>query len=276
VFTGLGVGTYTYTITDATPCTGLTGTVTVSLPTPVVLGALTKTDVGCFGGVNGTLTATDTGGTGTKTYAITSGPVINTTGQANGVFTGLSAGTYTVQASDANGCPSNTQSITVNQPAQINPYDVNLAADATNFTFINPTVTFTDIVYSVFMNAGNAATGDVIYLRKPSGYTYSYNQALTVSPIDASTLDNPRWNFIQNPNPITFPGSANSAVLILNNDPGGVNQIPCGGVAKVSVRLTRNTTNNSTFTVTARNFPYPGELAPQQVNNSANLSFSAQ
>jgi hypothetical protein len=276
IFTGLGAGTYTYTITDATPCTGVTGNFTITAPTPVVLAPLTKQDVGCFGGVNGTLTASASGGTGTKTYAITGGPVTNTTGQTSGVFTGLSAGTYTVQATDASGCTSNTQSITINQPAQTQPYDVNLAADATNFTFINPTVTFTDIVYSVFMNAGNAATNDIIYVRKVSGYTYSYIQNLTVSPIDGATLDNPRWSFIQNPSPITYPGSANSAVLQLNNDPGGVNQIPCGGVAKVSIRLTRNTTNNSTFTVTARNFPYTGEDAAHQVNNSANLGFSAQ
>lgn len=276
VFTGLGAGNYTYLISGAAGCTGPSGTIIVNAPMPIILAAPGKQDATCFGAVNGSLSTSASGGTGTKTYAIVSGPLVNNTGQFTGAFTGLSAGTYSIQATDANGCGSNTQSVTINQPAQIQPFDVNLAADATNFTFINPTVTYTDLVYSIFMNVGNAATLDKIYLRKPSGYQYSFDPNLLVSPIDGTLLDNPRWSLISNPSPITYPGSANSAVLILNNDPNGVNQVPCSGVSKVSVRLTRITANNSTFTVTARNFPYSGEDGSHQVNNNVNLIFSAQ
>ncbi|NER17431.1 T9SS type B sorting domain-containing protein [Spongiivirga citrea] len=52
----------------------------------------------------GQITITAAGGTGAYTYAITAGPVINTTGDATGIYTGLTAaGTYTFTITDAGG-----------------------------------------------------------------------------------------------------------------------------------------------------------------------------
>ena len=277
VFTGLGAGTYTYSITDATPCTGVTGTVVVTSPTPVVLNPLGSTNVSCFGGINGTIMASASGGTGTKTYTIISGPVINTTGQTSGTFTGLLAGTYTVQAKDANNCTSNTQSVTINQPSQTGAYDINFSADASSLTFTTPT-SFTDIVFTVFSSNNNAATNDTIFISKfrNNPYVYSFLPSQTSVSTDGGNtftpVDNSRWSLVD-------PGPGfRQLYLIQNNDPAGVNQIPCGVNGRVSVRLTRNTTNNSTFSVTWNNKYYPGETATPLLsnNNSASLGFSAQ
>ena len=114
IFTSLSAGAYVFTITDANSCS-TTATATIIAPIAVSVSA-TSTPVACFGGSNGTATGVASNGTGTKTYTI-SGPV-NTTGATSGTFTGLSQGTYTITATDANGCTGST-SVTVNQPSQL-------------------------------------------------------------------------------------------------------------------------------------------------------------
>ncbi len=104
-FTGVAAGTYTVYVNDAGSCQGTT-TVTISEPTAVVHTA-NVTDAAC-GSSNGSIVATATGGTGPYMYSLNSG-----TPQSSGTFSGLAAGSYTVQATDANGCISTMSSETV-------------------------------------------------------------------------------------------------------------------------------------------------------------------
>ncbi|HEX7906147.1 MAG TPA: hypothetical protein VF487_19875, partial [Chitinophagaceae bacterium] len=113
VFTGLSVGTYTVTVTDANGCTTTTQQI---ITQPVALSATSShTDVLCFGGTTGTMTAVGANGTSPYTYVI-AGPVVNTTGASSGIFTGLSVGFYTITVTDANGCTTTTTQI-ITQPA---------------------------------------------------------------------------------------------------------------------------------------------------------------
>jgi hypothetical protein len=86
-------GTYTVTVTDAKGCSGTgSGTLTV-LPNPTV----TVANVDVCPGDSGTLTATASGGTGSKTFAWSTGattPSIRTS----------TAGTYSVTVTDSKGC----------------------------------------------------------------------------------------------------------------------------------------------------------------------------
>jgi gliding motility-associated-like protein len=80
---------------------------------------MTSTNVTCFGGTNGTATATPVAGSsGPFTYSWT-GPsgYTNTQSNVSGAHTisGLAAGTYTVTVTDANNC-SQTATVTVTQP----------------------------------------------------------------------------------------------------------------------------------------------------------------
>ncbi len=94
--TGLAPGGYTVTATDATGCT-LSGTVTVGAGAGISVTA-SGIDETCAGSSDGSATATASGGSGTYTYSWSSGGTTATE-------TGLIAGTYTVQAIDANtGC----------------------------------------------------------------------------------------------------------------------------------------------------------------------------
>ncbi len=108
--TGLGVGTYTLTVTDANDCTIVESFVVGS---PDNLGAMTSnTNVTCFGGSDGTITLTASGGTPPFTYMWDNGvgAVQNPTN--------LPANTYNVVVTDDNGCTI-VASATVTEPPVI-------------------------------------------------------------------------------------------------------------------------------------------------------------
>lgn len=105
--TGLCAGSYTVTVTDANNCTG-TATVTITQPTLLVL-APTWVNVSCLGPNSGSINSNPSGGTPAYTYAWT--PNVSTGANA----TGLTAGTYSVNVTDANGCQASA-SVTITQP----------------------------------------------------------------------------------------------------------------------------------------------------------------
>ncbi|MDX1446063.1 MAG: hypothetical protein R3333_07745, partial [Lishizhenia sp.] len=106
----LAAGTYNVTITDANACTAATS---VTITEPTVLGVTTVVDsnVSCFGGSDGGATATPTGGTTPYTYLWDNGA--NTAS-----ISGVTAGTYTVNITDANGCTIQ-ETATVTEPTAL-------------------------------------------------------------------------------------------------------------------------------------------------------------
>lgn len=91
-------GVYTLTVNDTKNCIK-TFTASVVAPPAFTISVVTKSTV-CAGDCNGSATVTATGGTGLITYQLNSPVVTNTTG----IFTGLCAGAYIVNVTDANGC----------------------------------------------------------------------------------------------------------------------------------------------------------------------------
>lgn len=107
--TNLIAGTYTVTVTDANGCTS-TSTITITQPTTLVSNITAQVNVSCNGGNDGSATVTTTGGTGQITFSWNTNPV-----QTTQTATGLTAGTYTVTSTDANGCVI-TASVTITEP----------------------------------------------------------------------------------------------------------------------------------------------------------------
>ena len=111
VFTGLGAGTYTATVTDANGIVS-SGPAQFEVLEPVAIAAsVSSTAVSCFGGSNGTATidsATISGGVGPYTFEWANG-------STNSTITGLSAGSYTVTVTDSLDC-SVDFSVLVGQP----------------------------------------------------------------------------------------------------------------------------------------------------------------
>ena len=98
--------TYTVTATDANNCTG-TASVTVNV-SPIVI-VPSSTPVSCFGGNDGSVSITVSGGNPALSYAWSNGPTtVNDPG--------LTSGNYTVTVTDALHC-SATSSANVTQPA---------------------------------------------------------------------------------------------------------------------------------------------------------------
>jgi Bacterial Ig domain/Secretion system C-terminal sorting domain/SprB repeat len=99
-FNGLTAQTYAFTASDANGCIAKTRSAAVQQPTALVFSPPSVTNVTCAGGSDGTITVSATGGTGTITYKIL--PNIGT--KNGGTFSGLTAQTYSITATDANGC----------------------------------------------------------------------------------------------------------------------------------------------------------------------------
>jgi len=110
---GLRAGVYTVTVTDSRG-TMTTANATITQPNALTnVLASTITNVGCFGGNNGSATVTNpTGGTPPYTYQWNTNPL-----QVTQTANNLLAGTYMVTVTDSKGCTA-TSSVTITQPAQ--------------------------------------------------------------------------------------------------------------------------------------------------------------
>jgi hypothetical protein len=111
--TGLRAGVYTVTVTDSKGSL-TTANATVTQPNAITnVIASTVTNVGCFGGNNGSVTVSNpTGGTPPYTYSWNTSPA-----QVTQTASNLIAGTYIVTVTDSKGCIA-TSTASVTQPAQ--------------------------------------------------------------------------------------------------------------------------------------------------------------
>lgn len=105
--TNLSAGTYTVTVADSNSCTAIANA-TLTQPSALSVVVSSKTNVSCFGGNNGAVNITITGGTAPYSYNWSGG--VTTQNRTN-----LAAGAYTVTVTDANSC-SATAAATITQP----------------------------------------------------------------------------------------------------------------------------------------------------------------
>ncbi|NVJ45745.1 MAG: SprB repeat-containing protein, partial [Cytophagia bacterium] len=149
---GLGPGTYSVTVTDASACTATT---MISITEPAVLAAsAVATNVDCNGNASGSIDLSITGGTGPFTYSWSSGA---TTEDLNG----LTPGTYSVTVTDANGCiVSTSATITEPIPLTVSTTSVNILCNGFATGSIDLTVAGGTTAYSYLWSNG-ATTQDL-------------------------------------------------------------------------------------------------------------------
>lgn len=104
---GLPAGTYAGPVADANGCT-VNVSETIDEPGPQSVTVTTVDNI-CFGGQSGSITATFVNATGTVTYNWSNA-------QTGSTVNNLPAATYSVTATDQNGC-TQTASATINEPA---------------------------------------------------------------------------------------------------------------------------------------------------------------
>jgi len=111
-FTGLIIGNYTATVTDANGCQTTSSALIVE-PPPFITSIDSIVNTTCFNGSNGSAIATATGGVSPYSYNWSTSPAQTANGATN-----LSAGTYTVIVTDSNGCIT-TNTVNIAQPSQV-------------------------------------------------------------------------------------------------------------------------------------------------------------
>ncbi len=184
-------GTYQCIVTDGNNCAD-TATVNVINQAGVIATMGAQVPVSCFGGNNGSVTATYAGGNGPYTYNWNTVPA-QTTPNA----TGLSAGAYTVTATDADGCTSSAN-IVITEPPQL----VIGASAAPAAVCAGQPVTLTGTA-----SGGTAAYNYVWMPGNVNGATQTFIPPIsgtgTVIVTDANgCIDSASTAFTVNPNPV--------------------------------------------------------------------------
>ena len=147
----LGPGPITVTAIDANGCSVMS-TTTITQPVAPVLN-ITSTNVNCFGGTNGTASVSPVGGTAPYNYVWSN---THTTSSINN----LSANTYVVTVTDANGC-NVTSSTTVSQPTTGIAATVNvISLSSCNSSSGSANVAVSGGTAPYFYNWSNGSTGN--------------------------------------------------------------------------------------------------------------------
>jgi hypothetical protein len=212
--TGLVAGTYSVQITDVNGCVS-TVTASVTQPTTPVSGTTVVTNVACFGGSNGAINLTPTGGTGPYTFNwLPSGPTTEDR-------TGLVAGTYSVQITDVNGCVG-TVTAQVTQPTS--------------------PVSGTAVVTNVACFGGTNGSIDLTPGGGTPGYTYNWGSFITTQDrsavnagtytvliTDANGCTTVVTSTVTEPSPLSFTAAAQTNVSCFGGSDGDFTVNPATG-----------------------------------------------
>jgi gliding motility-associated-like protein len=212
--TGLCPGSYTLTVTDANSCTA-TAVATVNQTVNIIITS-SSSNLSCFGACDGVATANASGGANPYQFLWSTNPI-----QVTGTATGLCAGTYTVTATDANGC-FNTATVTFNNPPLLTATlsGTNTSCNAA----CDGTVTATP--------AGG--TGAYSYLWSPGGQTTQTATGLCAGTYTVSVSDANNCQYSDTISITQSPSiAANETVTDANCNlsDGSITLAPSGGVA---------------------------------------------
>jgi gliding motility-associated-like protein len=153
---GLSAGSHSVIIRDANTCTVSLNFSIVDPGNPILV-LNNKKDVSCFGFADGTFTMTASGGFSGYSYTLNPGPV----GSGSGIFSGLTAQTYSIVVNDAIGCAA-TMTVNVSQPTAlgltITPTNITCNGLTNGFINLNPTGGTLPYQYSINGGAYASAT----------------------------------------------------------------------------------------------------------------------
>lgn len=221
-FTNLTAGTYNITVTDATGCSSV-ASATVTQPAQITIAESVQ-NVLCNGGNNGSVSVNASNGASTLSYQLNGG-----TPQSSNVFNNLSAGTYSVTVTDANGC-SSSKTITVSQPAAVTAGE--LKTDILCFGGNNGSIIL------------NASGGNGVFQYKLNNGTFQSNNSFnnltagsyTVTVIDGNNCSVAREVALLQPPVITSVLSAQE-VKCFGQSTGSISIAASGGFGSLQYRI---------------------------------------
>lgn len=222
----LAPNTYMVTVTDENGCTD-SATITIEEPDPLEIEVINITPILCFGDQNGAIEIEVLGGTPPYNYSW-SNPDIGDTPNPMG----LTADTYTVTVTDANGCTESLD-IELTQPDAIEitilaQGDVSCEGDADGFIQLQATGGTGELTFEW----SNPDFGDVSEVSQLSGGTYS----VTVTDENECTasLD----ITIAEPEPLTINCTVVQELLTFMGNEAIAEAAIAGGTPGYSVELT--------------------------------------
>jgi hypothetical protein len=246
--TNLVAGTYSVIITDANGCTG-TLTSTITEPQPISLTAAAQTNVSCFGGSNGAFAVNNAnGGTGSFTYDWAPG---NPTGDGTTSVTGLTAGTWSVTATDVNGCTAFVN-FTITEPPQISF----TAAAQTNVSCFGGSNGAFEV------NPANGGAGSFTYDWAPGNPTGDGTTSVTgltagtwsVTATDANGCSQMISFTITQPPSIIVTATSQTDVLCNGGNNGTATVAASGGTGSLSYLWNNSGTTNTATGLSAGNY----------------------
>ncbi|MGB7062066.1 MAG: T9SS type A sorting domain-containing protein, partial [Candidatus Zixiibacteriota bacterium] len=170
LFSDLCAGSHEVVVKDANDCAD-TANITVNQPTEVVL-SLDSTDVLCYEGCDGTITATFSGGTPGYMIEIDGGGFVSAT--STHLFSDLCAGSHQVVVKDANDCPD-TANITLTEPPEllctVSPLDTLICAGDSAQFCVNPTGGTPPFTFSWDGPSGFTSADSCIYAHDDGAYS---------------------------------------------------------------------------------------------------------
>ena len=180
IFEDLANGIYTVTVRDANGCT-VTALAIVAVNSLLAnLGV--QTPISCFGGNDGVITVTVGGGQAPFEYSLNGGPF-----QPSSTFSGLAAGTYSVEVHDNQNFTTTTNEITLTNPAQIS------ASASANLNVVTVTASGGTGTFEYSLNGtdfqpgntfGNLGNGTyTVTVRDANGCTETVEVTVDVAPL---------------------------------------------------------------------------------------------
>lgn len=200
---GLAAGVYTVTVTDANECI-VTESFTVGAPDAIEV-SVTPTNVSCFGGNDGSIDVSVSGGTAPYSIGI----------DDEDDMEDLAAGTYIVTVTDANGCKETAQ-VVIQQPA-----------DFAVTEQITPVACLGDATGAINLTVSGGTPG----------YTYNWSNGATTRDISGLATGDYTVT-ITDANDCTFTATytvgSNSAITVT----GVATPADCNGEASGSIDIT--------------------------------------
>jgi hypothetical protein len=290
VFSGLGVGSYSFTVKDANNCTFNSTSnielVATSGPTgsnATVTSNYNGSQVSCVGSSDGKITVSVTGGVANYTFHL--GGLTQNTGASSFEFTGLPAGTYNYFVVDANGCQTATKQVTISNPQALSVTKAevtekpNCNATSKGKITIEATGGTGSLQYSLMNTGTNVTSGPQAsgVFNGLSAGTYSYK----VVDANGCTV-NSSTNLVitQDGGPTSVSATVTTNLSCVGSTNGAITVTATGGTTPYTFTLTgpTATTPNTTGVFTglaAGNYSYSVKDANGCEKNGTPISLSS-